>query len=59
MKLWCLVCHTLWTEGYLSMGDKCPFKDCEGRLSPEKPSVLKKPVQHRRKKTWPLLEGLE
>ncbi len=55
MKLYCSVCHTCWEEQVLSVGGKCPFKDCAGWLSSTAPQLQPKP-KPKPKPTFPLLE---
>ena len=59
MNLYCLKCHTKWTEQVLVSWQKCPFVDCDGKLSPVAPSGTVKPRPKREKPTYPLLDETE
>jgi hypothetical protein len=55
MALWCSRCHTEWIERVLNVGDKCPFKDCDGWLSGQRPHQSKV-APKKQKPTFPLLD---
>jgi hypothetical protein len=57
--LYCLHCHTRWTESCWSAGSYCPFTNCDGRLSEDVPkgARAKAPVR-REKPTYPLFDAL-
>jgi len=56
--LYCAVCHTKWEEACLQPRDKCPFVDCDGRLTYEPPQNMTRPVRYVRDRSLPLLRGL-
>lgn len=54
----CTVCHTVWTERYLWLNMKCPFRDCAGHLS-FPPAPPRPPTPRKTAKTYPLLEAAD
>lgn len=57
--LWCMTCHTKWTESCLDAQQPCPFKDCEGRLMATPPPNSLTPRPKKAQPTYPLFELLE
>jgi hypothetical protein len=57
VNLWCSRCHTCWTEAVLLPGDNCPFKDCGGWLTEQRPATLRpKPDRRKVPATFPLFD---
>ncbi len=55
VTLYCTKCHTAWHESVWHPEGRCPFKDCDGRLTRSAPLVVEKP-EPKRRRTYPLLD---